>query len=57
MISELINNKMFIVASLFIGSFIVFKILTRKNKDLVRLEVEYNEVVNSDKYKVKGQYD
>ncbi|HLC86594.1 MAG TPA: hypothetical protein VJG30_04880 [Candidatus Nanoarchaeia archaeon] len=54
---ELIDNKIFIAASLFIGSFIIFKFLTRKNKDLIKLEVEYNEIINSDKHKVKGQYD
>jgi len=57
MITELLSNKVFVFSVLFLGGFLVFKLLTRKSKDVMELEIEYEEIINSDKYRVKGQYE
>ena len=40
-----------------IGAYIVYKLLFKKNKFDLEYERLYNKVLNSDEYKVKGQYE
>ncbi len=40
-----------------IGLYILYKLFFRKNPYQEEYEKLYNEIINSDKYKVKGQYD
>ena len=56
MLKELLNNGWFILIILTLGLFVVYKFLNRKDAKLEKLEVEYNELITLDKYKVKGQY-
>lgn len=56
MITELINNKIFLASLAVITAFALYKILNRKDPLMEEIEQEYHEVVTSDKYKVKGQY-
>jgi len=57
MINELMQNKLLVIGvSLFVGLILYFLIF-RKNKDLVDLENEYEEILTSNKHKVKGQHD
>jgi len=55
-LNELFNNGLFIIISITLFLYITYKVLNRKDKDLERLEGEYNELLTLDKYKVKGQY-
>ncbi len=57
MISEALNNKFVWILLALAGGFILFKIFTRKDQDALELEKEYNEILDSDKYRVKGQYE
>lgn len=57
MISELLHNKLFLISAGLFAVFIFYKIFFRKDKFTENLENEYNEILNSDKYKVRGQYD
>ena len=54
---ELLNNKLALIISALLGIFIIYKFLNRKSNDDVDLENEYNDILKSDKYKVKSQYD
>lgn len=37
--------------------YILYRIFLRRNPNQDDYEKKYNEILNSDKYKVKGQYD
>ena len=49
------NNKIILISSIAIGIgvSILYKIITRDNT----FEKKYKEILTSEKYKVKGQYD
>ena len=53
---EIFNNKLLFIAGLSLVTIIVYKFITRKSKEDIALESEYNEVLNSEKHRVKGQY-
>ncbi len=55
-LKELFNNSWFVVIGVGLIIYTAYKILNKKNKTLEQLEIEYNELVNSEKYKVKGQF-
>ena len=40
-----------------IGTYILYVLFLRKNPHQKEYERLYNEIINSDKYKVKGQFD
>ena len=40
-----------------VGIYIFYRIFFRKNKFSDEYEKTYNKILNSDEYKVKGQYD
>ena len=40
-----------------VGMYIIYKLFFRKSKFDMDYEKLYNKVLNSDEYKVKGQYD
>jgi len=54
---ELLNNKWIWILAGSITALVAYKLFFSKNKDIDNLEKEYSEVINSDKYKVKGQFD
>jgi hypothetical protein len=51
---NLINNEFLIVAGVTVILYALFRFLNRTDKDF---DKELDEILNSDKYKVKGQYD
>ncbi|HIH25858.1 hypothetical protein J4476_04805 [Candidatus Woesearchaeota archaeon] len=53
---ELFNNKILFIAGISLLSIIVYKYITRRSKEDIAIENEYNEVLNSEKYRVKGQF-
>ena len=53
MINILENNNIIIGAIVAIFLYLILKSAGKKDKDFER---EYNEILNSDKYKAKGQY-
>lgn len=53
---ELIYNKWLWIGAGIVVAFIVYRLFS-KDKTTQILETEYSEIINSDKYKVKGQYD
>ncbi|MEK6947797.1 MAG: hypothetical protein AABX19_00985 [Nanoarchaeota archaeon] len=53
---EIFNNKLLFIAGLSLVSIIVYKFITRRSKEDIAVENEYNEVLNSEKHRVKGQY-
>ncbi len=53
MIDILDNKNIIIGAAVAIFLYILLKSAGKKDKDFER---EYNEILNSDKYKAKGQY-
>ena len=53
----LINNTFLVSIYVLIGLYMLYKILFRKNPYQDEYERLYNEILTSDKYKVKGQYD
>ena len=55
-LKELLNNNLIVMGSAVIVLYFAYKILNRKDKSLQNLEVEYNDLVTSEKYKVKGQF-
>ena len=57
MITDLIDSKLLVICGSAIAIFAVYKLLTKKDAVLVSLEREYEEIINSDEFKVKGQYD
>ena len=48
------SNK--VIIGVFVAIFIAY-LLTRKKKQPSEFEKEYSEILNSDKYKVKNQYE
>lgn len=57
MITELMQNKLFLISLGLLSVFALYKLLFRKDSVAENLDKEYNEILSSDKYKVKGQYD
>ncbi|MBS3174987.1 hypothetical protein J4440_03855 [Candidatus Woesearchaeota archaeon] len=53
---EAIQNKWIWLGLGLIAAFIAYKLFTRKDPVIEEIENEYNDLLNSDKYKVKGQY-
>ena len=51
------NNIIFIAAYVLIGLYIIYKLFWKKDAMRDEYEKLYNTILNSDKYKVKGQYD
>lgn len=54
---EIIYNKWFLLGVAALVGLIVYKIIAIRNKGEKILEKEYLDIVNSEEYKVKGQYD
>ena len=54
---ELLQNKYLILGIVFFVIAVVYSLFANKNKARDRLEVEYHDILNSDKHKVKGQHD
>lgn len=52
-----INKTILISVYVIIGLYIVYKFFFGKNPYQEEYERLYNEILNSKKYKVKGQYD
>ena len=52
-----INKAILISVYILIGLYIVYKLFFKKNPYQKKYEKMYNEILTSDKYKVKGQYD
>ncbi|MDP6648210.1 MAG: hypothetical protein QGH34_02350 [Candidatus Woesearchaeota archaeon] len=52
-----INRTILIGIYVLIGLYILYKLLFRKNPYREDYEKVYNHVLNSKKYKVKGQFD
>lgn len=51
------DNTFLIGAYIILGLYIFYKIFFKKNKFSEDYEKLYNKILNSDDYKVKGQYD
>lgn len=54
---ELIENKYLILGTIIFIIAVIYSLFTNKNKTKDLLEVEYEDILNSEKYKVKGQHD
>ncbi len=54
---ELLNNRFFVIGVAVIGCAIIYHFISKKDKPSSDLEMEYTEVLNSNKYKVKSQYE
>ncbi|HLC56493.1 MAG TPA: hypothetical protein VJJ23_04625 [Candidatus Nanoarchaeia archaeon] len=52
---ELLNNKNVLLG--IILAIILYLLLFGKNKKNIQFEKEYNEILSSEKYKVKRQYE
>ena len=52
-----INKTILISIYVLVGLYILYKLFFRKNHYQDEYERLYNEILTSDKYKVKGQYD
>ena len=52
-----INKTILISIYVLIGLYILYKLFFRKNPYQDDYERMYNKILNSDKYKVKGQFD
>ena len=52
-----INETISISIYALVGLYILYRLLFRKNPYQEEYERLYNEILNSSKYKVKGQYD
>ena len=57
MVEALLYNKWFWIGMLGLIALIVYKRFFSKSKPMQLLEQEYHEIINSEKYKVKGQHD
>ncbi len=57
MIADLITNKWFWSLMGVLSALIFYKLVFRNDKTKTGLEKEYSDVLNSEEYKVKGQYD
>ena len=54
----MIFNKTFLIAlGIFIGIYLLHKILFSKNEFEEEYDKLYNKILTSEEYKVKGQYD
>lgn len=51
------QNKLFLISLGLLSVFALYKLLFRKDSVAESLDKEYKEILSSDKYKVKGQYD
>ncbi len=56
MITEIMSNRWFLIGAAVVVAVIAYKLFNRKDAALEEIEKEYEEVLTSDKYKVKGQY-
>ncbi len=54
---EVMDNTMWIGVYALIGVYIFYRLFFKKNKFDLEYERRYNKVLNSDEYKVKGQYE
>ena len=52
-----INKTILISIYVVVGLYILYKLFFRKNPFQAEYEKLYNEILTSDKYKVKGQYE
>ena len=52
-----INRAILISVYVIVGIYILFRLFFRKNPFQEDYEKLYNDILTSDKYKVKGQYD
>ena len=52
-----INKTVLISIYALVGLYMLYRLLFRKSPYQDEYEKLYNEILNSDKYKVKGQYD
>ncbi len=52
-----INKTILISIYVLIGLYFIYKLLFRRNPYKSEYERVYNEILTSNKYKVKGQYD
>jgi len=51
------NKSVIIAIYIGVGIYILYKLLFKKTKFEEDYEKMYNDILTSDKYKVKGQYD
>ena len=51
------NNTWLIAVYITLGLYLLFKVLFRKDPQQSEYEKLYNKVLNSPKYRVKGQHD
>ena len=51
------NKTILISIYTIVGLYILYRIFFKKNPYLKEYEKSYNEILTSDKYRVKGQYD
>ena len=54
---ELLQNKYLIFGIVLFVIVILYNLFSTKNKTENILKGEYNQILNSEKYKVKGQHD
>jgi len=54
---EIFSNKYFIIGAAILFGVILYQLLTKKDKFSQKNDSDYSEVINSDKYKVKSQFD
>ena len=52
-----INKTILVFVYVLIGIYIIYTLFFRKNPYQEEYEKMYNEILTSNKYKVKGQYD
>ena len=52
-----INRTIMIGIYVAVGLYILYRMFSRKNPYQEEYEKLYNDILNSDKYKVKGEYD
>ena len=55
--SMVVNRPLLISMYIIIGLYILYKLFFRKNPYQDEYEKLYNEILTSDKHRVKGQYD
>ena len=53
----MINRFIWIGLGVLVFAYLMYKVMVPKNAYEEDVEKEFNEVISSDKYKVKGQYD
>lgn len=57
MIDNLLQNKFVLIGGALLLAAIAYKLFFSKDEASKIVEREYDEILKSDKYKVKGQYD